>query len=224
MAQNVSPSTGATQEVSQGFKAGLVTVRPEELLGSYLFSASTGLITTIAAKTATAGHIFSLRNGHPSTLMLVKYLRMRWQTITAFTTAQRIGLQGFITRSATANYSGGTAISATGAGALRKRNNMPVSACLSLGDARIATTAELTAGTQTLDAQPFFELIGWSQTGAAPAVMNVIETELNMQDGNTYPLIISQNEGITIANTVLGGAAGTAVVSVDIQWDEVSAY
>lgn len=224
MAQLISPTTGATQEVSQTFKAGLVTVRPEELLGSYLFSATSGLITLINAKTATAGQVFQLRNGHTSTLMLIKYLRLRWQTVTAFTTAQRIGLQAFMARSFTVNGSGGTAISSVGAGQFKKRLTMPTSACLSSGDARIATTDDLTSGTHTLDAQPFFELNGWSQTAAAPSVMPVIETELNMQDGNTYPLILAQNEGFIIASSLLMGAAGTAVVSVDIQWDEVSSY
>lgn len=220
--QNIlAGATGTIAEVDPTMKALRTTNRPIDSVGEFGFSATSGLITLVAAKTASAGHIFTLMGTSGTTLILIRELTLTWQTITAFTTAQQIGLSAWIARSYTAAATGGTAITASGAGGFKRRASLSTSV---IQDARISTTGELTAGTYTLDAQPFLELNGFSQTGAAPAVMPLIKSTLDLKRGSAYPIVLAANEGIVVANKVLMGAAGTAVATVNIVWDEVSSY
>lgn len=218
----ITGASGAIAEVDHTFKTLRTTSRPVDAVGEFGFSATTGLLNQVAAGSSTAGHIFALRGTSGTTLILIRKLTLSWQTITAFATGQQIGLQAFIARSFTAAGSGGTAITASGAGGFKRRASLATSV---ITDARISTTGALTAGTMTLDAQPILELNGFSQTGAAPAVMPVITTSLDLMRGSTYPLVLSANEGLIVRNTVaLVGVAGTAVATVNIIWDEVSSY
>lgn len=210
----------ALADVDPSKNSVVTSLRPAEQRGSYRLQARTGSLTVVAAKTATAGHLFAFRNAanSPTILMAIRRLKLRWQTITAFTSAQQIGLEAYVMRGSSASYTGGTAIPGT-VGGFKKRASMPASL---LTDARISTTGALTAGTQTLDTQQFFGLVGTSQTGADPAVSG-LEAEYAAR-GDEHPLILSQNEGIVVANSILMGAAGLAVVSVDIEWDEMTSY
>ena len=210
-------------DVDGAFSGVIVSKRPNGSNGSYRLAAKTGLLIGVAAASASAGHIFALRNAasSPSVYMLIRYLRLRWQTVTAFTTEQQIGLKAFLTRAYSASHGGGTALDKTAAGGFRKLASMPQS---SLTDARIATTGALTNGTHTIDAQEFLELIGFSQTGAAPAVTTQPFADYDARNADVHPIVLSQNEGLIIANSVAMGAAGTAVVSVEMDWDEVTSY
>lgn len=184
----------------------------------FIFSASTGLITTIAAGTTSAGHLFAFRNG-TSTLMIVERIRLRWQQITAFTTPQEVGLQAFVTRGYTAPHTGGTQINPASAGGLKK---VSTGANTVLTDARMAQAGALAGGTHTLDALPFLEVAGWSQTGAAPAVTSGFEEELVFD--SRYPIVLGLNEGIIVRNTILMGAAGTARAIVSLEWRERATF
>lgn len=211
MSISVQGSSGVDAQTETLMAALRTTVYPPSG-DAFTMSAQSGLITTIAAGTTTAGHLYAFRN-LSATDIVVERFRIRWQTITAFTTAQEIGLQAFIGRSFSTSYTGGTALTAC-----KKRN---ASGNSILGDARISTTTALTAGTITLESSPFLELVGWSQTGVAPAVSG-FEEEISFD--TRMPIVLVQNEGIIVRNTILMGSAGTARVKVDLDWREVADF
>ena len=87
------------------------------------------------------------------------------------------------------------------------------------GEIRVATTAALTAGTKTLDAQGTTGVV--AQAGAAGTQMLFpvdLLQEAFQVDGE--PLIVSHNEGFVIRATV--PATGTWKFAVGLQWAEVT--
>jgi hypothetical protein len=216
-----NPSTVKWQVQTGG--AGLVSARSPDFgaNGAYRLCEETGLITGIAAGTASAGHIFALRYAHATKLMLVTMFRARWVTVSGFTAAQEVGLQLFRTTAYTVAHSGGTSITTTGE-ELRKRathgnaNNIT---------ANISTTGALTNGTHTigthkLAAGSFAEL-----AAGAAVPKGFFEIGFKMGDpGWEYPLVLSQNQGLILRNSILMGAGGTARVAVEMEWLEVDSY
>lgn len=118
---------------------------------------------------------------------------------------------------------GGTAL--TPAAALKHRTSMGSSLVVA-GDARIATTAALGAGTKTLEANSMAALIA---AGPITASLNGViippSTILfNAEPGDgEHPLILAQNEGFSIRSVAVPGT-GTWQASVRIRWAEVAAY
>jgi len=221
--QLAGATVGNVAEVNATFKTLRVTSYPPEALGYYCISAMTGLQTLTVARTATLGSIFAFRNPDAAKVCVIQYVRIRYQTITAFTAAQEMAYRCFVARSFTSQFTtGGTAISSAGAGGFKKRASYPTSIIGATG-AIIATTAGLTTATYTLDAQEMFGLNTYSQTGAAPAVRSD-QAEWNMTSSQDSPVVLVQNEGIIITNEILMGAAGTARVLVDLAWFEANAY
>ena len=115
----------------------------------------------------------------------------------------------------TANASGGTAITAP-----TKANNTGMSASIftSSGDFRVASTTQLTAGTQSLDSNPF-------GTGWAPftAVEQAVKMDLyTVTDFGQYPVTLNNNEGIVIrSESVNIGASNSIKIRGRIEWVEV---
>ncbi len=223
MAIQIAGETGTVPDANPGYKALRVSAYPAEALGFYRFSAMTGLQTATVAGTATLGGVFAMRNPHATTLVIIQYVRIRWQMVTAFTTAQEVNYRIFIARSFSALHTtGGTVIAGT-VGGFKKRASYPTSV-LGTTNAIIATTAGLTGGTFTLDSQEMNGLNTWSQTGAAPAVMPAQETFLDATNSGDSPIILAQNEGIVVRNEILMGAAGTGRLLVEVAWYEADAY
>lgn len=184
--------------------------------GRYRLSFASGLLTLVAAKTATAGHLAALRNSSATKTLLLERLKIRLAVITDFTSAQRLGASAWIARSYTASHTGGTAATLTTNNA-KKRTSDPTTA---LGDARIGTTGELTAGTHTLDAVASLIAEGGVADAGATVENKVIENEWSEKESGS-PIILAQNEGIVIANNVLMGAAGTVALTVEAEWREL---
>jgi hypothetical protein len=220
MAQ-VQGNAGVIAEVESNTRALRITNRPIDVgaLGAYRTAEFSGLMTVIAAKTATAGHIFAWRWGDATRVALLRQLRIRYSIISGFTAAQELGFDAVIARSYTASHTAGTALTLTG-NSFKKRTSM---ATTLLTDARIATTAALTAGTHTLDAQPF--LINSRRTLAAAATVEGLDFEetISFWDG-AHPFVFVQNEGFVIRNNILMGAAGTVRLDVEVDWEEVASY
>lgn len=214
--------SGVKLQVQTG-GAGLVSAREPYLgaNGAYRLCEETGLITGVAAGTASAGFLFAFRWTHATKLALITSFRARWATITGFTTLQEVGMQLFRATSYTASSSGGTAITLTGEN-LRKRATHGTT---TVADARISTTGALTAGTLTLDthkmaAGSFSEL-----AVGATVPKGFFEIGFNQGDpGFTYPLVLSQNQGLILRNSIAMGADGTARVAVEMEWLEVDSY
>lgn len=210
--------SGIIPEVETTTRAKRVTIRPIDFgaLGSYRVSQQSGLTTALAA----GAPVFAFRWGDSSRLALVRYIRVRAQVITGFTTAQEIAADVTIARSWTVSDSAGTALTISGNNG-KKRASMGSTL---LTDARISAAAALTAGTRTLDANPL--IVGSTQEMAAAATVQRAKLDLVWDATNTadYPLVLSTNEGFVVRNLVLLGAAGTVRWSFEVAWDEVTAY
>lgn len=215
-------SNTSIADVDAGTLALRVTPRGADVgaNGSYILAASTGDLTTIAAGTASAGFLFAFRWAQLTQICVINKLRVRWYTNAGFTAAQLVGISAYIGRGYTVSSSGGTAITGS-ASAMAKRASYGNS---NVADARVSTTAALTAGTVTLDPQPI--AIGYAREMAAAATLpgQVISLSYEWDQGQSMPIQLTQNTGIIVRNEVLMGAGGTARVVVELDWSECTAY
>lgn len=211
-------------------------MRNYQLRGRYQNTVVSGLITTIAAHTATAGHLFVWRWDDATVDNLrgfVRYVGARFVCTTAYGTAQETALRMTVARGYTASHSGGTAIDVGGTvtGTGKRYTDQPASL---LTSCRMATTVELTAGTHTLDANPLSVLWGWTgaigdQTplaatggnGALGTMWDSRDTEI--REGGSVRgdhLMFDNDEGFVISNLILMGATGVGRLIVTVGWDE----
>jgi hypothetical protein len=117
----------------------------------------------------------------------------------------------------------GTAISP--AALLKKRTSMS-SSLMSTGDARIATTAALGAGTKTLETLSLATILA---PGPITASLNgqiiapgTILYRGEIGDGQ-HPLVLAQNEGFSIRSVAVP-ATGTWQAAISIDWTESANY
>ena len=199
-------------------------------LGSYRISASTGAVTLIAARTATAGQLLNIRrSSSATTLFSVKHVSAKFMLTTAYTAAQETGCDLIVARSFSASGTDGTAIDlgSTVANTGKLLAGFPTSILgATAGTTRVATAAAITAGTHTLDANPISVLSGWS-TGVGDTVP---DSASGASDGygvlydasRSGPLFLAANEGLIIRNLVLMGAAGVGRWDFIVEWDEAA--
>jgi hypothetical protein len=183
--------------------------------GLYRLSMQSGLMTTIAAGSATAGHVFAFRWTSATFIACIHRIKLRWQTTTAFTAAQEMGFRIFRLTGYSAAHTGGTAATLT-APNLKKATRFPVSA---LADARIGAAAALTAGTHTLDAQEIGGLNFFSQATAVPDI-SMVETTIDAGPQLSSFLELVVNEGFIVRNELVMGAAGVGRLLVEVDWIE----
>jgi hypothetical protein len=162
------------------------------------YGGPSGAATVIAAGTSSAGHVYVLRNpsGSGRTIHIAK-LRLAYLPGTAFGAAQALRLAAFKLSAYSAPHTGGSAITPA-----KRRADMAAS----VGAARIADTGALTAGTQTLAAQPFFVA---GAHGTVPAF------DAKWEPGDELPVLIEPGEGLLVRNEVLMGASGVGVIVVE---------
>jgi len=192
-------------------------LKPDELIGSYQLSATSGAMTLIAA----AGPVFSFRYA-PGTgqVCVIKRVSVAWNTTTGFTTGQSMGFGLYFARSFVASDSGGTALVPILGSSQKYRTNQMVTSQVT--DARIPTTAVLTAGTRTLDTQALGQIYFYAPTTTAGT--HLTNTDLISYDIDDYPLVLQNNEGIVITNQILMGAAGVGTLTVNVEWFETNYY
>jgi hypothetical protein len=199
---------------------------PSQGEGAYRIAAVSGLLTTVAAGTATAGHLWAVRwspavNGNVNQALLVlQRLRARLFTVAGFTAAQEFGMDLVVARAYTASHSGGTAATLT-TNNCKKRTSMPTTVLASM---QTGTTGALTAGTHTLDAQPIASTAYNELAAAATVPKGLSEIYISTEDLDREPIVLALNEGLVIRNTVLMGAGGTARLVVEMDWLEVARY
>jgi hypothetical protein len=198
--------------------------------GAYRIAAISGLLTGVAAASASAGHLFAMRWA-PTTaagattvekrrFARLQRLRARWFTSAGFTTAQDVGMDLSVLRGYTGAHSGGVAMTLTG-DAQKKRASFPSSAVASM---RIGNTGALTAGTHTFDAQPVAQGYFAELAAAATVPKGMFELFLSTEDLDRDPIVLAPNEGICIRNSILMGAGGTARLVVELEWAEIERY
>lgn len=211
------------------FNAARTSIRPTDhgTLGHYHISATTG---TLAAALAAGAQLWSLRWADATRFAVIMKLKAWVMPLTPFTAAtltDHTSLDAFVARAYSTSPTGGTALTPTGNNA-KTRTDMATSL---VTDLRIATTAGLTAGTATLDAFPFAQsLRKGNRVNPAAATEEVIMPtnaelvyDLNVDNGQ-HPIVLTTNEGIIIRNRTVWPAAGTALVTVQCHWAEVTAY
>jgi hypothetical protein len=154
-----------------------------------------------AARFATSG----------SKLFHVTRLRLLWQTVAGFTSAQEVAFSAFKLTGYSAAHTGGTAITPLPLAPGYAASQL---AC------RIGDTAALTAGTQTIGAQLLHG--GFSELAAAATVQKGFVDEETL--ASLHPItVLGNNEGILIRNEVLQGAGGTGRLTVELDGYERAA-
>lgn len=185
-------------------------------LGSYRLSVSTGAVTTIAARTATAGHIFSWRWGDTTGAhAYLRYVGVRFTLTTAYGSAQETGCDMILAPAYTVAHTDGTAITCTGGKLLDHQPATKLSSC------RVASTSALTAGTHTLDANPFASTSHWSSAiGAQIADADGGPRALFDVRNGGAPVVFAQDSGFILRNLILMGATGVGRWDITVEWDE----
>ncbi len=188
-----------------------MTIGPP-LLGSYCMGANTGLM---AAGLAGGSPIYSFRYGGAN-LAIVRKLSAEANDVSTAFVAGSAKLDVIAARSFSASDTGGTAATLTGNNG-KLRTSFATTA---VSDLRISSTATLTAGTRTLDAQPL-ATVEFPVSTAIDAAL-IPTTVLYQAQVGESPLVLATNEGFVIQATVPG--TGTWSASVRVCWDEVSAF
>lgn len=197
--------------------------------GSYRLACSTGAVTTIAARTATAGQllVFRFPAASPSKAF-IKYVGARFVLTTAYGTAQETGCDLILAHSFTVNGTNGTAVDvgSTVANTGKLLTGFATSG-ITAGCVRVADTAAITAGTHTLDANPISTLSDWS--GAIGATVPTTSSGSRSgfgtlwdyrQSAHEAPIVLAADEGFVIRNLILMGATGVGRWDFCVEWDE----
>lgn len=231
MAIQVQGASGTIAEVGAATYVPLhVTARPISFgtLGHYAVAARTGLV---AAGAGANSQIFHARWTDATRLAVIYDMWLdEFDNTTAFT-AGRFEFNLTMARGWSADGSGGTALTMTG-----DNQNMRTSMGASLfGAIRIATTAALTPGTKTLDAQAMKILGG--HVGAIANKHNIPQSPVvttaevaagigiplfQVDGGFHHPIVLVQNEGPQVRATV--PATGVWSATVSMKWGECVAF
>lgn len=200
-----------------------------DLRGSYVLERSTGLVTGAGTRTATVGHLFGFRwSSATSTKCFIKRVGARFTCTTAYTTAQRTGVDMILARTYTAAHTGGTQLDV--GSTVADSGNVAAGQATSLVAASmvtIATTGDITAGTQTLDANPIGSLVGW--TAAIGDQVPVASSRMfspygilwdSERSSHGAPIVLTTDEGFVLRNYILMGATGVGVWDFLVEWDE----
>lgn len=193
--------------------------------GAYRTGARTGVVgTTLAAGSATAGHVWACRfplqaagTFTPrSARALIQRFRAKITPVAGFTAAQEVAFDLFKATGFTALHTGGAAVTPS------KKNTAFVAPRMT---ARIATTAELTAGTHVFDTDPIGGC-SWPELATGAAVMKGPGGDIfvSTEDLTEYPLILAPDEGLILRNVVAFGGGGTVRLTVEMDWLEVERY
>ncbi len=222
MAIQVMGLSGTVAEVDgTTYRALRVTARPVDYgaNGSYRVAVTTGIMS---AGLAAGSDIFQARWTLAAPIALIWGIQIDGfgGTSTAFT-AGTGSFKAFISRSWTADGSGGTTLTLTG-----NNNKLRTSMATSqFGAIRISSTAALTTGTKTNDSQAAGQMsfsIGTTASVNYLGQVGLYGSNALEDGGNPAPIVLAQNEGITIQATV--PATGTWVAGITMAWSEVSSY
>ncbi len=222
MAIKLVGTSSATEVDSNTDKALLVECRAPAFgsLGIYSVAIPTGAIAATLAANST---LFSMRWIDATRLCLIKSIRVSGIVTATITAAVPFDLSVFVARNFTVSDSGGTAITLSSS---NQKLRTSFGASL-IGDMRVSTTATLTPGTRTLDAQAIDRMQGFTGTVIGTYIFGNGTGAVYLTDrrgAGTYPVVLAQNEGIVIQNPLAGPATGSITLLVDVEWQEVSAY
>jgi hypothetical protein len=181
------------------------------LIGSYQIAVPTG---TMAAGLAGASPIFSARWGSTTKWAQIRRIALSMISLGTGFTAGTGMFESVPARAFTASDTGGTPVTLTGDNA----KLLTAYATSIFTDMRISSTATLSAGTRTLDAQASSVVVFGVST--ATNAIQLATTELRAT--HDVPRVLKQDEGFIIRATV--PATGTWQAVVTIGWDEMDSY
>jgi hypothetical protein len=191
------------------------TLWPQKSLGEYRIGQMTGLLTGIAAN----ADIFQFRWGLSAHLAAIKFVKVRYAVVTGFTAAQELAFDVTGSVGWTVNGTAGTSIVA-GTANLKKRTTYVDS---KVTDMRIAATSALGQGTKTPSANPLMASSAKTLAAAATVQDIAFEETMDMTNSGDAPLILQQNEGFSVRNSIAMGAGGTVRATVQVAWAEFDA-
>jgi hypothetical protein len=226
--QNTTFGVPGTQcVVDATFGAYRATLKPNEFInqgvggGHFKAAATSGALTTpVGAGSA----VFSMRWSPPNgaaPLFLLKRLQVGWTMTTAFTAAQAIDFDVVRCTAFTVADSAGTALTPFTGNNNKVRSGLMATSVVN--DMRIASTAALTAGTKTQDANPFAYLPAGTQAAANTALLTGVPLTDVYADTllNEHPETFAANEGFNIRAVTVFPAAGVIKLYVAVEWAEV---
>lgn len=223
MAIQILGNSGAVIGGGEEAASPLHTVRFPAGGNWYRYAGFTG---TIGAALAASSELLQFRfvSGTKTYALVYKIEFTGLGIVAVATAAGPLGFEYVPARSWTAAGTGGTRIATTGDN-LQSETALPVS---QVNDIGIATTAGLTAGTKTLDANAQGNIIGGVGTGAVTiygptSIVN--QGPLLDADGEgQQPLVLANQEGFVIRTTHAGPTALTYTAGFKIVWVEVTAF
>lgn len=221
---------GASQlAVDSLYFAARVSPRPLDygVLGAYRHAMRSG---TIAATAAANVNLYSFRNAG-SSICVIQRVRAQLFANVAFTAAfNDLSFKMHVARAYTVGHTtNATAATLTGNNAKLRTSMATCAAAIHIIN---TAAAGLTGGTATVDTDPMaISSIGKPNVVNAAAATEYLaaqpivqlEYEPDMGDG-VHPLVLAANEGFLLQNGLVWPAAGTAVLKVEVQWAEVSAF
>jgi hypothetical protein len=217
MANGLQIQGFTTANVAEVEATRAVRVTPRDVdygaLGIYSEGQSSGLM---AAGLGAAAPIFAARWGDATRFALIKrVIFSAGNDATAFTAGTFL-FKLFVARSFSIADTSGTSILP-----VSNENKLRASMGTTLfSDMRISSTATLTAGTRTKDANPIGVIAGGvPNTAGSPLIVPSPLWEALPGD---FPLLLAQNEGLVIEATV--PATGTWKFAVRLNWAEVTSY
>lgn len=225
MGIQIQGNGGTIGEVETNTRALRSTARPLDVgsLGHYRLSMATG---TIGAGLAAGAELFQFRWTDATRLCVIYKILISAGANVAASAAAIVTLEAAIARSWSAAGTGGGTATITG-------NNQKVRTSMGttlLGEARVATTAALGAGTKTLDTQGIGNVTMGIGTGAITTSLSLAflpKTDLvEIDDGSSYhPIVLATNEGFVVRNGATAFPAGlTWGLGVTVVWAEIAAY
>jgi hypothetical protein len=192
--------------------------------GGYRVSAQSG---TMAAALAANAEIFQFRFvTAASRVALIHGISISAGANVAASAAALVAFRVSVARGWTAAGSGGTRLTLTG----NNQKLRTIHATSEVSDAGIATTAGLTAGTKTFDAQDVGSVAFGIGTGAITVQVPLVlipKTNLmgDFAGSLAFPIVLANQEGFAIRSGVNAfPAAMTWNFAVDVAWSEVDAF
>lgn len=222
----VSPGAEAAVDYLRG--AGRVSMSPIDyrdvqgnLLGHYRTVCVSGALVSIGAN----GILFSARWAGPlPPVAVITRIQAAVEVVTAITAATPINFEAVGVKGFTVANTGGGAITP-----IRMRSTMSAS---SFADFRMATTAALAGGTQTLDTVGFGYasvpvLTNTNATGTAVLVTagnGFPPVDIYKWEQGGHPFVLGVNEGFLIRESIAGPVTGTYRVTFVIEHIEVANF
>lgn len=172
--------------------------------GHFYYGAPTGSLTTVAAGTSSAGHVYALRNPSTAKKVFISRVRLVFTPTTAFGAAQALAFALFKLTGYTVAHSGGTAVTPA--------KRITSQSAASIATAQVSGAGALTAGTQTLAANAI------ARFSSSHATLPVLDSVYVPRDD--HPIVLEANEGLLLRNEILMGASGVGVLGIEVDgWE-----